>query len=61
MASGKYLENEYSDHSILTLRVPASKISDDTFYVKQLNVSQLGRVQLFPNNEVEEGFNWSST
>lgn len=60
MASNQ-LSNEYSDHSILVFSVPLSKKNTSTLLVKQLNVAQLGRMQLFPNNENDDGFNWSST
>ena len=54
MASRDLLSNEYSDHSILKLDTKILKVNN-------LNVAQLGRFQLFPNNEVPEGFSWEST
>lgn len=54
MASANLLSNEYSDHSLLSLDSGKIKIN-------QLNVAQLGRFQIFPNDRVAEGFNWSST
>ena len=46
------LENEYSDHTLLRLEHPDLKIN-------QLNVAQLGRIEIFPNNRFPEGFYWS--
>ncbi|CAK7994575.1 Hypothetical protein POVR1_LOCUS99 [uncultured virus] len=54
MASNNLLSNEYSDHTVL-------KLKTDSLSITQLNVAQLGRFQLFPNERVTEGFNWSST
>ena len=54
------LSNEYSDHSILVFSVPLSKKTTSTILVKQLNVAQLGRMELFPNNENTEGFTFPS-
>ena len=48
------LSNEYSDHCPLDLSLKFLKI-------KQLNVAQLGRLQLFSNERIPEGFNWSCT
>ncbi len=44
---------EYSDHSILKLETGVK--------INQLNVAQLGRLQIFQNDEIPEGFNWSCT
>jgi hypothetical protein len=52
MFSELKLNNEYSDHTILRLNV-------DPIKIKQLNVAQLGRFQIFPHET--HGFNWSST
>lgn len=54
MASADLLSNDYSDHTVL-------KLDTGVLKVIQLNVAQLGRFQIFPNDRVPEGFNWSST
>lgn len=46
--------DEYSDHNILKLDTGLLKIT-------QLNVAQLGRLQLFPNDKLPEKFIWSCT
>ena len=48
------LSNDYSDHNIVYLK-------SGSITVKQLNVAQLGRFQIFPNENLPEKFNWSST
>lgn len=49
MAAKNLLANEYSDHTLLS----QNKIN-------QLNVAQLGRLQIFPGN-IPNTFTWSST
>ena len=52
MSSTEPLSNNYSDHSVLCMTVGPLKL-------RQLNVAQLGRLQMFPDRE--QGFTWSST
>jgi hypothetical protein len=54
MASKDFLVNEYSDHEILSL-------DNGTLRIKQLNISNLGRLKMFSDDRHPEGFCWSST